>query len=329
MDYQQFRAMNSDIVLAAEGSADELTLGFKLTRDFIAASEARFTRFTDTSELARLNRSAGAWFQASSELFDVVRLACEFAAETDGLFDPTMLEALEAAGYDKSMDDIRAHALSDSPPGSRGRPGEGVSPQPRSIDHTRSAFRAIQLDEPTQSIHLPLNARIDLGGIAKGWIAEQAALLLSEYAEACAVSAGGDIFIVGLPAEEASWPIGLEDPRDADRDLTTLHVGPGAVATSSITKRRWQQGRRQQHHIIDPRTGLPTETDWLSVSVIAPHAALAEVYAKALLIGGSREAENISARRPEITYVAVDYDGQLWGSAQAGEVMDVIGFEYA
>jgi FAD:protein FMN transferase len=308
MDYQQFRAMNSDIVLAAEGTADALTLGFKLTRDFINASEERFTRFTDTSELARLNRSAGAWFQASPELFDVVRLACDLAAETNGLFDPTMLAALEAIGYDKSMDDMRAY---------------GVSPQTRSIYHPRSAIRAIQLDEPTQSIHLPLNARIDLGGIAKGWIAEQAALLLSAYTTACAVNAGGDMFIVGLPLGEASWPIGLEDPRDPARDLTTLHVGPGAVATSSIAKRRWQQGRRQQHHIIDPRTGLPAETDWLSVSVIAPHAALAEVYAKALLIGGSREAENIAARRPEITYVAVDHDGQLWGLANLGEVLNV------
>jgi thiamine biosynthesis lipoprotein len=329
MDYQQFRAMNSDIILAAEGSADSLTLGLKLTRDFIAASEARFTRFTDTSELACLNRSAGAWFQASPELFDVVRLACEFAEETGGLFDPTMLGALEAAGYDKSMDDIRAHALSDSLPGSRGRPGDGVAAQPRSDYPTEAAFRAIQLDEINQAIHLPLGTRIDLGGIAKGWIAEQAALLLAEYAAACAVSAGGDLFAVGLPADEADWPIGLEDPRDPDRDLTTLHIGPGAVATSSITKRRWQQGRRQQHHIIDPRTGVPAETDWLSVSVIAPHAALAEVYAKALLIGGSREAEHIAARRPEITYLAVDQVGQLWGSAQAGEATHVVGFEYA
>src|SRR5512143_1027063 len=129
MDYQQFRAMNSDIILAAEGSADSLTLGFKLTRDFIAAGEARFTRFTDTSELARLNRAAGAWFQASPELFAVVRQACEFAAETDGLFDPTMLAALEAAGYDKSMDDIHAH---------------GASARSRSGRYTRSAVRAIQ-----------------------------------------------------------------------------------------------------------------------------------------------------------------------------------------
>ncbi len=320
MDYQQFRAMNSDIILAAEGSADSLTLGFKLTRDFIAASEARFTRFVDTSELSRLNRAAGAWYQASPELFEVVRQACELAEETGGLFDPTMLAALEAAGYDKSMDDIRAHALSDSPPGSRGRPGDGVSSQPRSDFSVRSAFRAIQLDEANQAIRLPLGARIDLGGIAKGWIAEHAARLLSEYTVACAVSAGGDLFMEGLPAAETDWSIGLEVPRYPDMDLTTLHVGPGAVATSSIAKRRWQQGRREQHHIIDPRTGLPAETDWLSVSVIAPHAALAEVYAKALLIGGAREAGQIAARRPEITYLAVDQAAQLWGSAKTGEV---------
>ena len=314
MDYQQFRAMNSDILLAAEGPADALTLGFKLTRDFIHASEERFTRFTDSSELSSLNRAAGAWFQASPQLFEVVQLACDLAAETEGLFDPTMLAALEAAGYDKSMDEIRAN---------------GVSKSTRSISPARSAFRAIQLDELTQSIHLPANTRIDLGGIAKGWIAEQAALRLSEYAAACAVSAGGDMFMVGLPSGETRWPIGLEDPRDVSRDLTTLFVGPGAVATSSIAKRRWQQGRRTQHHIIDPRTGEPADTDWMSVSVIAPHAALAEVYAKALLIGGSREAERLAARRPEIIYVAVDHDGRLWGSARAAEVMHVINFEYA
>ncbi len=308
MEYQQFRAMNSEIVLAADGSADSRTLGFKLARDFIAAGEARFTRFSDSSELSRLNRSAGAWFLASPELFEVVQQACEFASETRGLFDPTMLAALEAAGYDKSMDDIRAH---------------GVSAPSRSATSVRSAYRAIQLDEIQQAIHLPLGARIDLGGIAKGWIAEQAARLLSESVETCAVSAGGDMFMIGLPAGEADWPIGLEDPRDPDRDLTTLHVGPGAVATSSVAKRRWQQGRRQQHHIIDPRTGTAADTDWLSVTVIAPHATLAEVYAKALLIGGSREAEAIAARRPDIAFIAVDHNRQLWNSVHNNEVLNV------
>ena len=313
MDYQQFRAMNSDIVLAAEGSADALTLGFKQARDFIAAAEDRFTRFTDTSELSRLNRSAGAWFQASPALFDVVRQACDLAAETDGLFDPTILAALEAAGYDKSMDELRAR---------------GVSAPARSASYTRSDFRALQLDPAVQAIRLPLDLRLDLGGIAKGWIAEQAARVLAEYAEACAVSAGGDMFMVGVPSGEASWPIGLEDPRDPARDLTTLALGPGAVATSSIAKRRWLQDHRAQHHIIDPRTGAPADTEWLSVTVIAPHAPVAEVYAKALLIGGAAEARRVAAQRPDLAFIVVDHSGNLWGSAQAGEALHVH-FEYA
>jgi thiamine biosynthesis lipoprotein len=136
------------------------------------------------------------------------------------------------------------------------------------------------------------------------------------------------MFMVGVPTGEASWSIGLEDPHDPDRDLATLHLGPGAVATSSVVKRQWRQGRQERHHIINPRTGLPAETDWLSVSVIAPHATLAEVYAKVLLIGGSREAGGIAARRPEITFVAVDQNGQVWGSARAGEVLEHVRFEY-
>lgn len=321
MDYQQFRAMNSDIILAAEGSADALTLGFRLARDFIAASEARFTRFAEPSELSRLNRLAGAWFQASPELFDVVQQACLLAEETAGLFDPTILAALEAAGYDKSMDDIRTDDIRTQGAAAPRRSGG-------SGHATRSAFRAIQLDETHQAIRLPAGVRIDLGGIAKGWIAEQAALLLADYAEACAVSAGGDLFAIGLPTGEANWTIGLEDPRDPDRDLTLLHVAPGAVATSSIAKRCWQQGGYAQHHIIDPRTGAPADTDWLSVSVIAPRAPLAEVYAKALLIGGSRQAADIAAQRPEITYIAVDAAGKIWGSARAWEALHVVGVEY-
>ena len=70
MDYYDFRAMNSDIVLAAEGV--RAAKGFELTRAFIDACETRFTRFSETSELARLNRSAGSWFPASPEMFDEI-----------------------------------------------------------------------------------------------------------------------------------------------------------------------------------------------------------------------------------------------------------------
>jgi thiamine biosynthesis lipoprotein len=308
MDYSEFRAMNSAIVMAAEGEANTLAHGFAQARSFIEAGETRFTRFSETSELAKLNRSSGTWFQASPEMFDVVTQARDFAEETEGLFDPMILDVLESAGYDKSMDEIRAH---------------GVSTSTRSAIPARSDFREIQLDLAARSIRLPIGSRIDLGGIAKGWIAEQAALRLSEYAEACVVNAGGDLFAIGSPSDQPSWPIGLEDPRAEAQTLAVLGVQSGAVATSSIMKRRWQQGDRIQHHLIDPRVGQPANTDWLSVTVAAPHAVLAEVFAKVLLIVGSSDAVRLSERRPEIGFIAIDAAGQLWGSVQSREMLNV------
>ncbi len=313
MEYSEFRAMNTEILIAAEGSPHALQRGFDQARAFIETEEARLTRFSEQSELARLNQSAGAWFRASAELYDVARRARELAAETDGLFNPAVLDALENVGYDKSMDEIRARGVA-SP---RARP-------PRAVGD----FRVVGFDDAARALRLPSGMRIDLGGIAKGWIAERAAQILSDYADACAVNAGGDLFAIGIPAGELNWRVTLEDPRDPNATLGILRVPPGAVATSSTTRRRWQQGGLTRHHLIDPRSGAPAESDWLSVSVIAAHASVAEVFAKTLLIAGSHDADRFAARRGDIAFIAVDAAGQLWGSSNAKEFLDV-GFEYA
>ncbi len=165
--------------------------------------------------------------------------------------------------------------------------------------------------------------RIDLGGIAKGWIAEQAARRLSAWSPACAVDAGGDVYFHGLPAGETSWRITLEDPLDAGRGLAVLKVGPGAVATSATTKRRWKQDSKARHHLIDPRTQQPAEGDWISVTVIAPHTPEAEVLAKCLLIGGPQEAERLAATMLGVEFIAIDKNKQLWGSKHSRELLDV------
>ncbi len=170
---------------------------------------------------------------------------------------------------------------------------------------------------------LPAGLRIDLGGIAKGWIAEQAARRLSAWVRACAVDAGGDAFFCGLPTGETAWRVTLEDPSNATQGLAILKIGPGAVATSAITKRRWQQDGKTQHHLIDPRTQRSAETAWLSVTVVAPHTADAEIYAKSLLIGGPEEAERITRAVPAIEFIAVDKNSKLWGSRNSREILDV------
>jgi thiamine biosynthesis lipoprotein len=308
MNYDEFRAMNSDILLAASGS--DITLiknGFLLAREFINRSEQRFTRFSEESELAQLNRSAGVWFQASAEMYQVIEQAHRLAIETDGLFNPAILPALKQAGYDRSMDEIR-----NNPP--RMEP-------PRLVE--KHDFRQIQLDSASKSILLPHGMQVDLGGIAKGWIAEQAAQQLAQVSEACAVSAGGDMFIVNLPQGETSWEIGLENPLEPDQDLAVLRVKPGAVATSSIAKRQWKHNGQLQHHLIDPRSGQPAVTEWLSTTVWAEAAVQAEVYAKALLIAGPQGVDGLFKNQTSKAYLAVDKHGWVHGSNNYHEVFHV------
>jgi thiamine biosynthesis lipoprotein len=307
METNHFRAMNTDILLAAQGDPARLAEGFQEAQRFIQASEERFTRFSEESELSTLNRSAGSPFQASPDFFSVVSLAQHYYHQTLGLFDPSILRDLRRVGYDRSMEFVRR---------------DGAAPLFESLlAGERPSFSEMDLDDARGLILLPPGMALDLGGIAKGWIAEQAALLLSDFSSACAVNAGGDMFLVGLPQGEPHWPVAIEDPLQPEIDLTVIRVGPGAVATSAVTKRVWSQGDKQRHHLIDPRTGEPAVTDWLSVTVIAPHAYEAEVFAKALLIGGPRESEEIARKcGTRFSYLAVDRDRRLWGSYKSPEV---------
>ncbi len=384
MEYDEFRAMNTDILLAAEGEPGRVARGLAETRTWVGAMEERLTRFSDTSELARLNRSHGSWFHASPELFELAQLARAFYEETDHLFDPAVLDVLEQIGYDKSFEEIRSNGqtlgvpgfeqsrdgqsyappIPSSPPlgskdlrpwqGRRPRPagvrgaqfapplwgreperGEGQSGVSPSIDLAQAmtlaipsvqganhAFSEVQFNPAEHAILLPPGLRLDLGGIAKGWIAERAAHQLATFAEACAVNAGGDMFLVGRPTDEGAWRIALEDPRNPEQTLAVLRVGPGAVATSSVTRRRWQQSGAQRHHVIDPRRRAPAETDWLSVTVVAAQGEVAEVFAKVLLIIGSGGTRAMAARRADLAFVAVDRDGKLWGSDRAKELLE-------
>jgi thiamine biosynthesis lipoprotein len=306
MLFDSFRAMNTDMLVAAEGDPAAVAVGFRRVREYVQEAEERFTRFSEDSELSRLNQSSGTWRTVSPELFEVIRTASECASASSGLFDPTILDALEAAGYDRSMDDVRTTG-----------PGPERSPRP-----IAGSMADVRIDESLRAVFLPHGLRLDLGGIAKGWIAEQAVGLLAPMTGACAVNAGGDMYAAGLPAEGA-WKVALEHPLHPEQVLTILALGPGAVATSSTTRRTWEQAKENRHHIIDPRTRKPAVTDWLSMTVIAKHAAVAEVYAKVLLIAGRASTRAIAADSGQpLTYIGVDRDGRLWGSDDAWRIVE-------
>jgi thiamine biosynthesis lipoprotein len=198
---------------------------------------------------------------------------------------------------------------------------ESSSQTRASFPTPKPAFTSLELDSPKQRARLPHGMEIDLGGIAKGWIVERTAKLLNQYADVCAVNAGGDIFFIGEPLDGYGWEVYLEDPRDPSQVLLPLNVRSGAVATSSVTKRTWSQNDNTWHHLIDPRTGKSANSEWLSVTVFHPSLVKAEVFAKAILIGGVGEVRALLENQPDVTYLAVDQNGHLSGSEHSKEFL--------
>ena len=233
--------------------------------------EASFSRFSPASKLSALNAWAGRKVTVDAELFAVISLAKQMAEETDGLFNPLILPALINAGYDRDFDEVRI---------------EGAAPQsgqPVSVP----SWRAIWLDAASHSVQIPANAALDLGGIAKGWSAEQVANRLSRYG-ACLVDAGGDLVTRGDLPGQSGWNITVGDPTQQSTGLLRISVKDAAAMTSGVSYRQWMQGGRMRHHLIDPRTGQPAVSDVLTATVIHPRAVIAEAAAKSLILQGSR-----------------------------------------
>lgn len=193
--------------------------------------------------------------------------------ETSGLVNPLIMDALISAGYDRSFD-LR-------------QPLEASGWL--SLEQIKvPALSEIVADETEHKLCLPAGAHLDFGGVAKGWAAEQAMQALSLYGPAL-FSAGGDIAVSGFCRDGEPWSIDVDDPFQPGAFIETLYIGKGGVATSGKDYRHWMRAGIPQHHIIDPRNGLPAETDILTATVIAPSSLLAEALAKAVLISGSQD----------------------------------------
>jgi thiamine biosynthesis lipoprotein len=272
---------------------------------FFHETHRRFTRFEPGSELSALNASAGQPFVASAQLFEVVDLALKFSATTDGLFNPTIIGALEAAGYDRTFEAINGTAAQRSP-----------------ITTKVSAASAIVLDAARRIITLPIGVRIDLGGIAKGWAAQTAAQQLAHYGP-CLIDAGGDIMTIGSVRDTEGWSIEIADPFDQEHAVITLHIHDQAVATSGADRRKWQQNGKPQHHLIDPRTGQPSSSDLLTVTVIAPTTVEAEIYAKTVFLLGSDVGLRFANIHPSMAAAVVTAKAEVLLSDSMQEYLDV------
>jgi len=264
-----FGSMGTDVVVLAPRGA---VAAVEEVRALFAEWDLRFSRFRLDSELSRVNAAAGRPVVVSEAFAAVLTTVLRAARATDGLFDPTLLAPLMGLGYDRTFMDLPAdrEAVDADAADAASRTGSG-------------GWRAIGVAAQARLVELPAGVGLDFGGIAKGMAVDAALTVLrGRGIEAAAVSAGGDLAVVGSPPGASGWPIALETAGHP----VVVELEFGALATSSVLARRWRVGGTWRHHLLDPRTGLPANSGLASVSVAAATCAQAEVAAKAALILG-------------------------------------------
>jgi FAD:protein FMN transferase len=286
----RFKAMGTRVELISAPGTDPHHMEFAAGRvaRLFADQDARFSRFRPESELCRVNERAGGWVTVSRPFASLTRVALQAAEETDGLFDPTVLPALRAAGYDRDFAEVRARYAG------RDTIDEEVLAIRRDFRDlvikdaiTCGAWRDVELRG--DRLRLPEGAELDFGGIAKGWTVDLAAEALPPLPWAI-VDAGGDLRIAGDPPE-GGIDIAIEDPQTTGAEALRLRLGAGALATSSVTVRSWGMGA---HHVIDPRTSLPALTGVLQATVWAETCTKAEIWSKAALLEGPAVLDRVA-----------------------------------
>jgi len=240
----RFVAMGCDVVVGGATVAERREI-----ERLFAERDRMFSRFCPDSELSRVNRAPGTVVKVSAAFAEMLVVAVRAARQTDGLVDPTLGAAIEAAGYDRDFSDLQPSA-EPAEPGACGR------------------WRSLRLRRTL--LHRPHGVRVDLNGVVKGKTVDDALALIDGEGF---VSAGGDLAARG--AVDVALPGG-----------GAVRVLNGGLATSSVVRRRWLRAGVWQHHLMDPATGRSCETPWREVTVSAATCLEADVAAKAALLLG-------------------------------------------
>jgi thiamine biosynthesis lipoprotein len=258
--------------------------------------EQCFSRFMPDSELSQCNHAAGTRHPISTEFRNLVVAARTMAERSGGLYNPFILPALQRAGY------------------------KGSWPQPHISDEKLDYQNRIAVDWRELTVgdtwlHIPGNTALDFGGIGKGYLLDQLAeslriMNITGYW----LSLGGDILCAGHDGSGDAWRIGIQHAQHEANTIATVvnHDKKLAVATSGVTKRQGISDTGSWHHIIDPRTGKPANTQVLTATVCADTATSADVIAKCLVIADTEAARTtLQAMHEQNALLQIKSDGKV------------------
>ncbi len=265
-----------------------------------------FSRHAEDSDVTRLNEAAGEeWIQVEPETVFVLEKALEAAELSEGAFDPTVGPLLALWGFGRDELQVPRH-----------REIEEILPL---VD-----YREIKVDREQSRVYLPHpGMKLDLGGIAKGYIVDRGQEVAMEHdVEASFVNAGGDINIKGSRPWGEEWRIGIRDPDEAAELFAVVTLKEGSIATSGDYQRYFEENGRRYHHILDPHSGYPAE-GMKSVTIIAESAMEADAISTAVFVLGPGKGLELLEELPGVEGIMIDGSREVFLTSGMKDLIEI------
>lgn len=260
--------------------------------------ENRFSRTVEGSDIWNINEAKGQAVEVAQETADVISRSLEYSAETDGLFDISIGAVSTLWDFNNAV-----------------KPADSAIK--KAIEHID--YRCIQVEGSTVTLADP-EAKLDLGGIAKGYIADDLASLFREggCTSAC-INLGGNVYVLGAKPDGSDWNVGIQDPNDSEdsKVIASCKAHDKSVVTSGLYERKFEKNGKLYYHILDPKTGYPVKTDLLSSSIYCDESIDGDVYATVLFLLGHDKALEFIEGKNGLEGLVIDEDDKVSMSSDA------------
>lgn len=276
-----------NIKLYDTDNTDLLENCFKFCNDF----EQTISRTLEVSEIYQINHAEGKPIEVSDVTIELIQKGIEYGELTNGKFDITIAPLSELWDF-------------------KNNPGK--LPTQNEIDEALSHvnYKNIIIEGNTVTLTDP-KAAIDLGGIAKGYMADQLKeYLISEGVNSGLINLGGNMLAIGTKPDGSDFNIGIQKPFDKQGTaITSVKTNDSSVVSSGVYERYFEFNDRIYHHILDTETGFPYDNGLLSVTILSPESVDGDALSTACFALGLDEGMKLinSLENTEAIFITNDY----------------------
>ena len=294
---KEIYALDTIITITAYGVDDDT---LRDTEAEVLRLESLLSVTDENSDISKINSSPDRWVRVEEETFYLISLSKEISDSVNGNFDITVLPAVKLWGFTTDKynvpEDSEIHNISSF------------------IDYTK-----IEINEAENGVRIPDGFSLDLGAIAKGYIADKAAELLRENGVTSGIlNFGGNIRLIGSKPDGSFWKIGVKTPFE-ESYFSTLVLEDVTVSTAGGYERYFEENDRIYHHILNPHTASPAETDVLSATVVGEKGEVCDALATSAFVSGTECIDEISSEYPDYSFVLFTDSGVYISESLRGD----------